>query len=293
MRSEDKPSHDPDCTSEDRQDGHTSCWTPKTAPSQDSQTESICTACQHRMADHFEDGACLQWKCKCVLKPVLESTESPCKTCKGKGKWCPTVTHICDDKKCPDCNGTGIQPTESWEDDMQMKWAKRLGMLLRTGDAVSPDTQLKLVMAFVGLEREKAAHTTALEAAKTETAKAYGGCVNCYGKGYATYTQYAAVKGAKWPISGPMKFCACDRGKQLEGMVEAAKREVREEAEIALARKVLAVSSGVHKVRGATQKKRLQLLTNKMMEIIPDSGFGIVEERLSHPNQPKQEGGQL
>ena len=49
------------------------------------------------------------------------------------------------------------------------------------------------------------------------------------------------------------------------------------EGEIAFARKVLAVSSGVHKVRGFTRAKRLKLITNKCMEIIPDA-LGIDEE---------------
>lgn len=49
-------------------------------------------------------------------------------------------------------------------------------------------------------------------------------------------------------------------------------------AEVALARKVLAVSGGHHKIRGFTQAKRLKLLTDKMKEIIGDDVFGIVEE---------------
>lgn len=59
-----------------------------------------------------------------------------------------------------------------------------------------------------------------------ETAKAYGGCTKCYGKGYATHidatTAYAdfgdEFGGAQSQktIKHEMLFCTCERGKQLE-----------------------------------------------------------------------------
>lgn len=60
-----------------------------------------------------------------------------------------------------------------------------------------------------------------------EIAKAYGGCTNCYGKGYATinnrWSGYATdgdIGGVEGYISGgkanAMKFCKCERGKQLK-----------------------------------------------------------------------------
>lgn len=54
-------------------------------------------------------------------------------------------------------------------------------------------------------------------------------------------------------------------------------RRIRE-AEIALARKVLGVSSLVHKQRGVTQSMRLKHLTKEMLRIIPDSGFITTED---------------
>ncbi len=58
--------------------------------------------------------------------------------------------------------------------------------------------------------------------------------------------------------------------------ITAAEQRGREEGEIALARKVLAVSSGVRKQKGFTQSKRLQLLTSEMNKIIPSSlGFEL------------------
>jgi hypothetical protein len=49
------------------------------------------------------------------------------------------------------------------------------------------------------------------------------------------------------------------------------------ETEIALARKVLGVSSMVRKQKGVTQSMRLKLLTNEMNKIIPDT-FGLIDE---------------
>ena len=63
----------------------------------------------------------------------------------------------------------------------------------------------------------------------------------------------------------------------LEAYCAERERWAANGAEIALARKVLGVSSMVHKRRGGTQAMRLKLLTDEMMKIIPDT-FGIVEE---------------
>lgn len=59
----------------------------------------------------------------------------------------------------------------------------------------------------------------------TDTEKAYGGCHNCYGKGYATVNEYASGYATDGDIGGAqgyfkfkqpnIKFCSCDRGKQL------------------------------------------------------------------------------
>jgi hypothetical protein len=67
---------------------------------------------------------------------------------------------------------------------------------------------------------------------------AYGGCHNCYGKGYATVNDRWAGYDTDQDIGSPggyvsggdanaMKFCTCDRGRQLKAMVgkrEAAAR---------------------------------------------------------------------
>lgn len=59
-----------------------------------------------------------------------------------------------------------------------------------------------------------------------ETEKAFGGCKNCYGKGYATVNDRWHGHDTDTDIGSPggyvsggnanaMKFCTCDRGKQL------------------------------------------------------------------------------
>ncbi len=65
---------------------------------------------------------------------------------------------------------------------------------------------------------------------------------------------------------------------KVERLLADHLQAVERKAEIALARKVIAVSGGHHKIKGFTQAKRLKLLTDKMNEIIPDE-FGIVEEQ--------------
>jgi len=57
-----------------------------------------------------------------------------------------------------------------------------------------------------------------------------------------------------------------------------------QEAEIALARKVLGVSSMVHKQKGITQSMRLKHLTKEMLKIIPDT-FGLIEDHLTNPTE--------
>ena len=58
-----------------------------------------------------------------------------------------------------------------------------------------------------------------------ETEKAFGGCKLCYGKGYATVKDrtkcYADFIGDKSYVkeNNPVKPCTCDRGKQIEKLI--------------------------------------------------------------------------
>lgn len=53
-----------------------------------------------------------------------------------------------------------------------------------------------------------------------EARKAFGDCVNCYGKGYSTTLEWAGSKrsNAKLPL---MRFCKCPRGVQLKEHIES------------------------------------------------------------------------
>lgn len=58
-----------------------------------------------------------------------------------------------------------------------------------------------------------------------QTEKAFGGCKNCYGKGYSTTKQYATShkdfgdeKTGTWELD-PIHPCSCDRGKQIVELI--------------------------------------------------------------------------
>jgi len=66
---------------------------------------------------------------------------------------------------------------------------------------------------------------------REEIAKAYGGCTNCYGKGYSTVKSQINGYGTDGDIGGfegrihidtpvQMKYCDCDRGAQLEKLLD-------------------------------------------------------------------------
>lgn len=56
----------------------------------------------------------------------------------------------------------------------------------------------------------------AIMALLINTDKAYGGCHLCYGKGFSTVRHGETYRGASHNERTDMKFCTCDRGKQLE-----------------------------------------------------------------------------
>jgi hypothetical protein len=74
--------------------------------------------------------------------------------------------------------------------------------------------------------KAKAAITQLLDTASTKMAKAYGGCIVCYGKGYhtkrvGTSSRYGNV------THDTIGYCSCSRGKQLESVVDTATREAK------------------------------------------------------------------
>lgn len=65
-----------------------------------------------------------------------------------------------------------------------------------------------------------------IQARDEQTAKAYGGCTNCYGKGYSTYKGEYKARDMRWQDER-MKFCDCERGKQLERLLEQREIDIR------------------------------------------------------------------
>ncbi len=76
-------------------------------------------------------------------------------------------------------------------------------------------------------EEAKAKLLALVKEAEAKTAKAYGGCTNCYGKGYATVNDQWVGVDTDQDIGSPggvvrggsptaMKFCTCDRGELLK-----------------------------------------------------------------------------
>lgn len=57
--------------------------------------------------------------------------------------------------------------------------------------------------------------------------KAFGGCTKCYGKGYATTKVWHTGRGLHKEVN-QMRFCSCDRGKQLRTLRQEELREAVE-----------------------------------------------------------------
>jgi hypothetical protein len=87
-------------------------------------------------------------------------------------------------------------------------------------DILSPLRKYSISIAF---EQELSRVVSKLAAREkalvAEAEKAFGGCKNCYGKGYATTQGFVSGGGKKWQTS-PIKYCICDRGKQLQSLTQ-------------------------------------------------------------------------
>lgn len=55
-------------------------------------------------------------------------------------------------------------------------------------------------------------------------AKAFGGCRNCYGKGYASYSTVHIGRHYFKKVDDPV-FCKCDRGTQLKAMFQSTNKQ--------------------------------------------------------------------
>ena len=74
-------------------------------------------------------------------------------------------------------------------------------------------------------------------------AKAFGGCKNCYGKGYAT-VRIGTSSRYHSEIHTELRFCSCDRGKQLKKYFAEAEKEAYAKGFKGVGNKRLAVVDG-------------------------------------------------
>ena len=56
-------------------------------------------------------------------------------------------------------------------------------------------------------------------AEKKEIIKSYGGCKECYGKGYSTQIYGEGGEGYEIAPTVHMNFCTCERGRQLKSLL--------------------------------------------------------------------------
>ena len=83
----------------------------------------------------------------------------------------------------------------------------------------------KKIKRLSGLQNAKYFFSNGYKEGFDAAMKACGGCLSCYGKGYATTIQYAKGRGETDMGQGDivvnkqlpiMRFCRCERGKQLK-----------------------------------------------------------------------------
>jgi len=62
-----------------------------------------------------------------------------------------------------------------------------------------------------------------------KTVKAFGGCRKCYGKGYSTWRHGETYRGSTKNLRNDIKYCTCERGKQLQEVIAEEVRKARVE----------------------------------------------------------------
>lgn len=78
----------------------------------------------------------------------------------------------------------------------------------------------------LNLGEAKNAILNLIQTSNKEIEKAYGSCHKCYGKGYATTIDYS-TGGRMTTINPIIRYCSCERGKQLEKLNELSNKEAR------------------------------------------------------------------
>lgn len=100
--------------------------------------------------------------------------------------------------------------------------------------------------------KSKAKQAIALELQTVE--KAYGSCHKCYGKGYASVRHGETYRGKTTNMRTDIKYCTCERGKQLEELSALEINKARQEL--------------LDTVNSATIERRHNPLTGENIDLI-------------------------
>ncbi len=113
--------------------------------------------------------------------PKDQSEPKQCPTCRGNGKWCPSVAHFClDNKKCPTCHGTGLAPVDQELAEHVKKLADFAGPYLEeTQQPTKADTVAditgRMIYGLDEIDKELKAIQQSLEPTKADTCETCGG----------------------------------------------------------------------------------------------------------------------
>ena len=107
----------------------------------------------------------------------------------------------------------------NWEKEFDKKYyASKDGRLILLNGEKCPANEMSNAL----LEDIKCFICRLLTQERKQTEKAFGGCLNCYGKGYCTTLEFANLSAdffgdeTKVYELPEMRFCKCDRGKELQ-----------------------------------------------------------------------------
>jgi len=64
--------------------------------------------------------------------------------------------------------------------------------------------------------------------------KAFGGCRKCYGKGYSTWRHGETYRGKTSNMRNDIKFCDCERGEQLQDILESQQAQMMDKINSAI-----------------------------------------------------------
>jgi hypothetical protein len=114
---------------------------------------------------------------------------------------------------------TGDIQNKLQEIEIKKQIESMLVSLMNKGTPILSKTAINSLYAVY-----RTALTQIVEETEKKTAKAYGGCTNCYGKGYSTSVGSIEASKTAFPM---IDYCNCDRGKQLRSHLQTVISEIK------------------------------------------------------------------